>query len=197
MAIPIRERTLIEQKLFDIKEFHGKKKSDPEGITWLKEQDESFARIKFEDLKKRQTKATKVLFGEMYTYRYRAETPNLPVWDRYPCIMSIFPRPADDGFYGLNLHYLPVPIRAQFLFNFLEFYGVDVETEGTKKLPKYSEIQAISRLRWYKYCIKHYKYSRIESAVYNIHPNDWPIVPFLPTQQFVKMSKFEVWSKVK
>ena len=45
--------------------------------------------------------------GKMYLFQYDAKHKKiLPYWDRFPLI---FPFDyAKDGFYGINLHYLPV-----------------------------------------------------------------------------------------
>ena len=59
-------------------------------------------------------KATRFLEGRMYTFFYDPKTKDkLPYYDRFPLIIMV--KPAPGGFYGINLHYLPMGLRAKFL----------------------------------------------------------------------------------
>jgi len=52
--------------------------------------------------------------GNMYMFFYDPKTKDtLPYYDAFPLVIPI--EPAEGGFYGLNLHYLPPVLRAKFL----------------------------------------------------------------------------------
>lgn len=49
--------------------------------------------------------------GAMLVFFYNAKTKKkLPYWDRFPLVLMV--GPAEGGFYGLNLHYIPPQHRA-------------------------------------------------------------------------------------
>ena len=52
--------------------------------------------------------------GDMVMYTYNPKLKDvLPYYDAFP--LTIVVGPAKDGFYGINLHYLPPKVRAIFL----------------------------------------------------------------------------------
>ena len=54
------------------------------------------------------------LIGGMYFFLYDPKTKEeLPYYDRFPLVIPL--KREDDGFLGLNLHYLPVPYRIRLL----------------------------------------------------------------------------------
>ena len=64
-------------------------------------------------LKGRPTTAASPL-GKMYMYIYDAKHKDkLPYYDAFPLVIML--GPAERGFYGLNLHYLPPVVRAKLL----------------------------------------------------------------------------------
>ena len=53
-------------------------------------------------------------YGSMFMYFYDPKHKNkLPYYDRFPLTIPV--EPAEGGFRGLNLHYLPPVLRAKFL----------------------------------------------------------------------------------
>ncbi len=52
--------------------------------------------------------------GGMYMYLYDAKTKSkLPYYDRMPLIFPY--KKVKGGFFGLNMHYLPLPLRANLM----------------------------------------------------------------------------------
>jgi hypothetical protein len=59
-------------------------------------------------------KTSQNIAGSMYMYFYDPKhKATLPYYDRFPLVIMV--EPAEGGFYGLNLHYLPPGVRARFL----------------------------------------------------------------------------------
>jgi hypothetical protein len=65
------------------------------------------------------TKTADSITGSMYMFFYDAKhRDKLPYWDSFPLVIAV--GPAEKGFYGLNLHYLPIELRAKFLDSLME-----------------------------------------------------------------------------
>ena len=62
------------------------------------------------------------LIGKMYLFQYKAKwDEKLPYWDMWPLI---FPFDyAKDGFYGINLHYLPINDRTNLMIRLIKAQG--------------------------------------------------------------------------
>ena len=70
--------------------------------------------------KSNQSKSRIYLEGRMYMFFYNAKWKDkLPYWDRFPC--TIILETYQNGFLGLNLHYIPPRLRALFLDEAFEY----------------------------------------------------------------------------
>lgn len=134
--------------------------------------------------------------GGMYQYAYDAKTKKkLPYWDAFPLVIPI--ELYDDGFLGLNLHYLPVKMRIKMLDKLLH-YSKTIRTGGhgmrTYMQLSYSFLRGIANLEGFDFMLKRYLYSHVKSRVMQIHFTAWSEVAYLPTQQFRKQSEEVVWA---
>jgi len=133
-------------------------------------------------------------FGNMYNFQYDPKTKQtLPYYDRFPLCIPI--QKAKGGFHGLNLHYLPPLIRAQFLDALYDVTNNQKYDRTTKMRITYSILKATTKMRFFKPCFKHYLSSNIGSPLLLIEPADWEIAIFLPTESFRKVSKDTVWKE--
>ena len=58
------------------------------------------------------TKTADSITGSMYMFFYDAKhRDKLPYWDSFPLVIAV--GPAEKGFYGLNLHYLPLELERE------------------------------------------------------------------------------------
>jgi hypothetical protein len=124
-------------------------------------------------------------------YYYPKLREKLPYYDRFPLIMPI--EIYDDGFLGINFHYLPHRQRAKLL---------DLIDQNVLKGKHLSERKQISisyhilkraiRHPSFMPCIKRYLYSHLRSKIYRVEPKDWNIVLFLPLERFEKASAAKV-----
>ena len=63
-------------------------------------------------LSRKELMVARLLTGRMYHFRYDPKWKvKLPYWDTFPLVIPI--DSYSDGFDGLNLHYLPVKLRAK------------------------------------------------------------------------------------
>jgi hypothetical protein len=130
--------------------------------------------------------------GSMYMFHYDPKTKDtLPFYDEFPVIFPV--EPTKDGFYGLNLHYLPLKLRAQ-LMDALYKYSSDKKfDEKTKLTFNYKLLKSASGLNMFKPCFKRYLMSHVRSQFLYVFPSEWDIALMLPTAQFKKKSEREVW----
>ena len=130
--------------------------------------------------------------GSMYMYFYDPKhKETLPYYDRFP--LTILVGPAKGGFYGLNLHYLPLDIRAKFLDSLLDTINNQRYDESTRFRLSYSMLQRASKLRAFKPCFKHYLTKHVRSRFAKVQAPEWEIATFLPTADFEKASSSSVY----
>ena len=132
------------------------------------------------------------IIGSMQMFFYDPKyKETLPYYDRFP--LSIIVKPAKGGFLGLNLHYLPPILRAQFLDALMETVtskkSEDAKFQLTAKL-----LASTSELEFYKPCIKHYLNEHVKSKFAEVKAPEWEIATFLPTAQFEKADKRKIYA---
>tara|TARA_R110000822_G_scaffold48453_10_gene127636 strand:- start:2758 stop:3369 length:612 start_codon:yes stop_codon:yes gene_type:complete len=132
--------------------------------------------------------------GQMYMYKYDPKyKKELPYYDRFPLVVII--EGTNNGFYGLNLHYLPILLRAKLLDGLMEITTNDKFDETTKFRTRYKFLNRNAKVkRYFEPCVKRYLFSQIQGKMSLVHPNDWEIATFLPTQQFRKTGEGRVWA---
>ena len=94
----------------------------------------------------------RVEFGKLNMFFYDPKLKQkLPYYDTFPLILPI--EQYSDGFLGINLHYLPIPLRIRLLDRLIDF-------ANTKDLTKRTKIQAdyqrLKRVRLIKPTLKRY-----------------------------------------
>lgn len=131
--------------------------------------------------------------GYMYMFRYNAKLKEiLPYWDRYPLIFPI--EVYDDGFLGINFHYLPLEYRAKLMD---ALYGLAFNNkydESTRLRISYEILQSSAKYKYFKPCVKRYLYKQLQSQFYLIDWKSWPTALFLPMERFQKATSQAVWS---
>jgi hypothetical protein len=136
------------------------------------------------------------VFGKMFFYFYDAKTKDdLPYWDKFPLIFVI--DMYKDGWLGLNLHYLPIPLRIK-LFDKLLEYADNKQLDHIEKLRvTYQTLKGFSTIPEARPCIKRYLSEYVKSDLLKVEAIDWDVACFIPCEQFQKQSKEKVWSDSK
>ena len=136
----------------------------------------------------------KFLMGGLYFFAYDPKTKaDLPYYDKFPMVIPL--RRHSDGFIGLNLHYLPIRYRIQFMKKLLPFALYNDEDEIKRIRVTYPMLDASSRFKEFRPCIKKYLYNHIKSRIIAVEPEEWDIALYLPLQQFKKAPAKEVWQE--
>ena len=146
------------------------------------------ALMKEDQLKQR---AKRGIVGSMQMFFYDPKTKDkLPYYDAFPLIIVV--GPAEGGFYGINLHYLPPILRAKMLDALMEVAS-SKNSDDAKFNITYKRLQSIAKMRYYKPCFKHYLNAHVKSKFAEVPAPEWEIATFLPTAQFRKANSQKVF----
>lgn len=131
--------------------------------------------------------------GRMYFYFYNPKTKDkLEYYDIFPLVIPI--EMHNDGFLGLNLHYIPPKDRVILLDKLSTVLNNDSYDATTKFRLSYDYISKARRLFEAKPCLKKYLFTHVQSKMLEITADEWDIAVFLPFESFMKESKSKVWS---
>lgn len=132
--------------------------------------------------------------GQMMLFNYDPKLKRkLPYYDTFPLVFPIEPR--DNGFLGLNMHYLPLRQRAMLMDALYTLRTDSRYDDGTALKLSYQILKRSTRYKLFKPCVKHYLNSHIKSRRIKIDPVEWDMALFLPLQRFQKASSSQVYSK--
>lgn len=135
---------------------------------------------------------SRAVWGNMYMYFYDPKhREKLPYYDMFP--LTIMVDKAPGGFYGLNLHYLKPTTRAAFLDKLGDTLTNTKFDDTTRFRMRYDLLSSVRKYREFQPCFKHYLTSQIDSKIVMVQPPEWEIAIFLPTEQFAKANKRDVW----
>ena len=134
----------------------------------------------------------------MYTYFYNPKTKDkLPYYDRFPVVLIL--EASQNGFSGLNLHYIPPRYRVKLLNELYDFIIIDEdESEADMKTRirvTYEILQSTAKMKFFRPCYKRYLTSHIEGRALEITPDYWDIMAMLPVARFEKESIRKVYSE--
>lgn len=130
--------------------------------------------------------------GEVFLYHYDPKwKAKLPYYDTFPLVIPI--EFYDNGFLGLNLHYLPMNMRMSFLNRLIRLAAVAPGTERVRMQISYSILKDSKRLINYIPCVKRYLVDHIRGRMLKIQSHEWVIAYNLPIADFQKAGEATVW----
>lgn len=131
--------------------------------------------------------------GGMFFYIYDAKHKDtLPYWDKFPLVIPI--SMYDDGFLGLNLHYLPPMGRAKLMDVLLKQKRRALTPRAYMKL-SYEFLKGTVDSKLFSPCIHRYLTGHIRSNLVKVKDEYWDRAAILPVQKFTGASDKEVWAK--
>lgn len=166
-----------------------------ESIEWFQKKAANIRGVNREQIFKsnRLDKTNSEIVGNMYMFSYDPKTKkNLPYYDAFP--LAIVVGPAEGGFYGLNIHYLPPTLRAKFLDALLEITNNDKFDNTTRFRMSYNMLQKSAKMRYFKPCLKHYLTRQVKGQLAKVDASDYEIATFLPTADWKKASPFKIYA---
>lgn len=143
----------------------------------------------------------KPLIGRMYLFEYDPKNKGkLPYYDRYPLVFPIGSgrtsgfAASGGSFLGINLHYLPPPLRARLMDALYEVASTKELDDTTRLKLSYNILNQASRYRFFKPCIKRYLVSQVKTKFFYIEPTEWEMALFLPLDRFVGANKSRIYA---
>ena len=131
---------------------------------------------------------SKVLIGKMYHFFYDPKhKKTLPYYDRFPLIFPF--KKVRGGFLGINLHYLPLRLRAKLMDELYTLSRDKRYDENTRLRLSYNVLNGAAKYKYFKPCVKHYLTPHVKSRFLEIYAAEWDIALFLPTERFVGAGK--------
>ena len=140
------------------------------------------------------------LIGRMYLFQYDPKgKQTLPYYDRYPLIFPIGSgrtggRASRGGsFMGINLHYLPLPLRARLMDALYDTATDDDLDENTRLRLSYTVLNQASKYKFFRPCIKRYLINHVRTKFFYIEPSEWEMALFLPLDRFVGSNRNAIY----
>jgi hypothetical protein len=132
--------------------------------------------------------------GFLYMFVYDPKfKETLPYYDMFPMVFPF--RKVPGGFYGLNLHYLPYPLRVTLLDRLMTFANNEKMDQTTKIKYSWQMIDGVSRYKLAQPCVKHYLNDHVRSPFRRVEANDWATAMMLPVERFQGATKEQVWTE--
>ena len=126
-------------------------------------------------------KNARVQPGGLFIYEYIPKNKEkIPFYDRNPCTLIL--EMTKDGWYGLNIHYLPPVVRAKLL---AEFYNPRTSGLNIAKRIGKSDLG--------KRALKRYIGTQVRGRLKRVPKEDWEIAIQLPFENFAKASAQTAW----
>ena len=114
----------------------------------------------------------------------------LPYYDKFPLILPI--EFYSDGFLGINLHYLSMPMRLRLLDRLVDYSNNNKFDESTRLRVDYSKLKRVNLI---KPCLKRYLAGQVKSKFRKVEADEFMIATLLPVQRFKKQSDSHVFAK--
>ena len=130
--------------------------------------------------------------GQVFFFIYDAKWKDeLPYWDQFPMVIPV--SLYNDGFLGLNLHYLPPVGRAKLLDMLQKFKRFSATPRAYMKV-SYNMLKYVVTHKMFAPCVHRYLTSHIKSNLVKVMDEYWDRAAMLPVQKFVGASAKDVWS---
>ena len=164
-----------------------------EARDWLKSKVASLSPNRTALMKDGDRLKAKSIIGRMYFYFYDPKTKDmLPYYDRFPLVIPI--ERYQDGFLGLNLHYISPKQRVILLDKLSHYLNNHNYDETTRVRLSYDHLKNASTIYEGIPCIKKYLYKQVKSRFLEITADEWDIAALIPYEYFDGATKNKVWS---
>ena len=165
-------------------------KGRPKSTQWYKDKIKEFGKPGALDLIRDGKRDNKPFFGKLNMFFYNPKfKKQLPYYDTFPLVLPL--ERYNDGFLGINLHYLPIPLRIKLLDRLVDYSNNSQFDESTRLVVDYSRLK---KVRLIKPTIHKYLAGQVQSQFRRIDADEFTIATLLPVQRFKKATAKEVWS---
>ena len=165
-------------------------KGRPKSTEWYKDKIKEFGKPGAQNLIRDGKRSSIPFYGRLNMFFYDPKwKKKLPYYDTFPLVLPIEKYP--DGFLGINMHYLPIPLRIRLLDRLVDFSNNTKFDESTKIIVNYSKLKNV---RLIKPTLHRYLAGHTKSQFRRIDADEFTIATLLPVQRFKKASEGAVWS---
>jgi hypothetical protein len=165
-------------------------KGRPKSTAWFRDKIAEFGTPKAMNLIRDGKQSSRPFFGNLNMFFYDPKFKNtLPYYDRFPLVLPI--ERYSNGFLGINLHYLPIPLRIRLLDELMD-YSTDTNFDSKTKInANYSKLKNVKLL---KPTLKRYLAGKVKSRFRRVDADEFTVATLLPVQRFTKSSAAKVWN---
>ena len=164
-------------------------KGRPKSTQWYREKISEFGIPKPLDLIRDGKRDNKPFYGKLNMFLYDPKhKKNLPYYDTFPLVLPIERYP--DGFLGINMHYLPIPLRIRLLDRLVDYSNNTKFDHTTRIVADYSQLK---KYRLIKPTLHRYLAGYTKSQFRRIDADEFTIATLLPVQRFKKEDVSKVW----
>lgn len=165
-------------------------KGRPKSTQWYKDKIKEFGQPGALDLIRDGKRNNRPFYGKLNMFFYNPKfKKKLPYYDTFPLVLPL--ETYGDGFLGINLHYLPIPLRIRLLDRLVDYSNNTQFDESTRLVVNYSRLK---KVRLIKPTIHKYLASQVQSQFRRIDADEFTVAALLPVQRFKKASASEVYA---
>ena len=163
----------------------------PKSTQWFRDKIKEFGTPKSADLIRDGKRTSSPTFGLLNMFIYDPKLKDkLPYYDTFPLVLPI--ENYSNGFLGINMHYLSMPIRIRLLDRLVDYSNNDKFDKSTKLQVDYSRLKKIDMI---KPCLKRYLARNVKTKFRKVEADEFMIATLLPVQRFKKQSDNHVFGK--
>ena len=163
----------------------------PRSTQWYRDKIKEFGKPGALDLIRDGKRNNKPFYGRLNMFFYDPKfKKKLPYYDTFPLILPL--ETYSDGFLGINMHYLPIPLRIKLLDRLVDYSNNTEFDYSTKLIVDYNKLKNI---RLIKPTIHKYLAGHVKSQFRRIDADEFTVATLLPVQRFKKASAKAVWKE--
>jgi hypothetical protein len=166
-------------------------KGRPKSTQWFRDKIKEFGTPSSANLIRDGKRTSRPTFGllNMFVYDPKGKK-ELPYYDTFPLVLPI--EEYSNGFLGINLHYLSMPIRIRLLDRLVDYSNNDKFDKSTNLNVDYSRLKKIDLI---KPCLKRYLASNVRTNFRKVEADEFMVATLLPVQRFKKQSDSHIFAK--
>ena len=156
----------------------------PKSTQWFRDKIKEFGTPKSADLIRDGKRTSTPTFGLLNMFVYDPKLKDkLPYYDTFPLVLPI--EKYSNGFLGINMHYLSMPMRMRLLDRLVDYSNNDKFDKSTKLNVDYSNLKKIDLI---KPCLKRYLAGNVKTQFRKVEADEFIVATLLPVQRFKKQS---------
>ena len=163
----------------------------PKSTQWFRDKIKEFGTPKSADLIRDGKRTSTPTFGLLNMFVYDPKLKEkLPYYDTLPLVLPI--EKYSNGFLGINIHYLSMPMRLRLLDRLVDYSNNDKFDTSTKLNVDYSRLKKVDLI---KPCLKRYLAGNVKTQFRKVEADEFMVATLLPVQRFKKQSDSHVFAK--